>query len=155
MKPDSAPGPDGIKAKHMQEFIKDQEFKQILRKAVDHAIREHTFDRKIVENIVQNRIREAVHLNPIQQGCRPGQGTHTCLNRFLHAAGVAASEHQAFGAIAFDFSKAYDRAAHYTIIRKLHRSNTPYYLISFVDEWLKNRTFVVRHRGKTSPEVTI
>ena len=46
MKPDSAPGPDGIRAKHIQEFIKNEIFEEALLKAVDHSIREHKFELK-------------------------------------------------------------------------------------------------------------
>ena len=107
---------------------------------------------KTVERIVEKRLRRAVRdkFHPAQFGCRSSHSTSHAINRLLHRSGLAAAQSKQFGAIAFDFSKAYDRVIHHKLIIKLHEMQAPGYLILFVDNWLSNRSFVVHHRQTKS-----
>jgi ribonuclease HI len=107
---------------------------------------------KIFEKILEQRIRESIgdKLNPIQHGCRSGHNTTQALGRFAHANGTAAAQMLEFGAIAFDFSKAYDRVPKTKLISKLVKLGVPGPLIVMVDSWLTNRNLSVHHRGAKS-----
>ena len=67
---------------------------------------------KIIEFMIQNRIRSLTEtkLPPHHFGCRPGHSTSQALMRLMHYAGIAAGNEEQFGAILYDFTKAYDRA---------------------------------------------
>ena len=107
---------------------------------------------KILEKIVEKRMRESVgsRLNPIQHGCRPMHSTQIALSRFTHQASLAAAEENSFGAVAFDFSKAYDRVPHHLLIYKLNKMKISPELILFIHNWLSERKFRVHHRRAIS-----
>jgi ribonuclease HI len=112
---------------------------------------------KIFEKIIEQRIRESIEnqLAPIQHGCRAGHSTTQALCRFVHNAGLAAAKGHSFGALAFDFSKAYDRVPRHRLIRKLVDLSVPGALIRLVDSWLTNRRIIVYHRGISSNPNTL
>ena len=75
---------------------------------------------KIVEYMVQIRLREIIEpkLPPNQFGCRPGHSTTQALLRLMHYSGVSAGNNLQFGAISYDFVKAYDRVPKHILIKK-------------------------------------
>ena len=82
---------------------------------------------KLMEKVGTMRLRSL--FSPVfaeqQFGCRSGHSTQQALMRFVHAGALAAAAQESFGAIAFDFTKAYDRVPRYKMIQKLdHRINS-------------------------------
>jgi ribonuclease HI len=110
---------------------------------------------KIYDKMLEKRLREEFPLSKAQFGCRPGHNTSQALIRLLHASGTAAAEYEHFGCISFDFSKAYDRVPRNLLVKKLRQNNISPYLILAIDNWLRNRTFHVSHRGCSSDTFTI
>jgi ribonuclease HI len=112
---------------------------------------------KIFEKIMEQRIRESIEdkLSPIQHGCRSGHSTTQALCRFAHNSSLARAHNEIFGAIAFDFSKAYDRVPKTRLINKLVALNVPGPLIVLVDNWLTNRSLTVYYRGEISNPMQI
>jgi ribonuclease HI len=110
---------------------------------------------KIYDKMLEKRLREEFPLTKAQFGCRPGHSTSQALTRLLHASGTAAAADEHFGCISFDFSKAYDRVPRNLLVKKLRKSNISPYLILAIDDWLRNRSFQVSHRGSTSDTFTI
>ena len=92
---------------------------------------------------------------PKQQfGCRAGHSTAQALMRLTHYAGTAAGNNEQFGAIAYDFTKAYDRVPKHVLVRKMKTLNVPAYLINIAYEWLTDRKFTVIHRNyETKPRI--
>src|SRR5689334_11998848 len=70
--------------------------------------------------------------------------------RLMHYSGIAAGKESQFGAILYDFIKAYDRVPKHILIRKMAKLKIPAYLINIVYEWLSNRTFTVTFRDTES-----
>ena len=107
---------------------------------------------KIVEYMIQIRMREIVEkLLPHQQfGCRAGHSTAQALMRLMHHSGVAAGTDRQFGAILYDFAKAYDRVPRHVLIDKMIKLNIPNYLVNIVYEWLTERKFTVTFRNRES-----
>jgi ribonuclease HI len=112
---------------------------------------------KIFEKILEQRLRESVsdQLSPVQFGCRAGHNTTQALCRFAHHSGIARSNNLRFGALAFDFSKAYDRVPRIRLINKLGALGVRGHLIRMVDSWLTNRQLAVYHRRATSRPFTL
>jgi ribonuclease HI len=112
---------------------------------------------KIFEKILEQRLRESVQtqLSSIQHGCRPGHNTAQALCRFAHSCGLARANNLHFGAIAFDFSKAYDRVPRYRLVMKLVDLGVPDPLILIIDNWLTNRQLSVYNRGVQSAPLLI
>jgi hypothetical protein len=81
---------------------------------------------KILEKIVEKRMREhvCIHLNPALHGCRPIYSTQIALSRLNHQASIAAAEETFFGALSFDFTKAYDRDLKHLLIPKSKNSRS-------------------------------
>ena len=75
---------------------------------------------KVVEYMIQVRIREYIEpkLPCNQFGCRNGHSTAQALLRLMHYAGVSAGNNEQFGAILYDFVKAYDRVPKNIVIAK-------------------------------------
>src|SRR6185503_10546119 len=94
-----------------------------------------------------------------QFGCRPGHSTSQALMRLLHYAGIAAGTDKQFGAILYDFTKAYDRVPKHILLRKMIDLEIPVYLINIVYDWLTDRQFTVTYRNYESepriPEIGI
>jgi len=109
---------------------------------------------KIVEYMIQIRIREKVenHLPEHQFGCRPGHSAAQALMRLMHYAGSTAGNvnRQQFGAILFDFTKAYDRVPKHILLKKMITLKIPSYLTNIVYSWLKHRKFTVSYRNHTT-----
>jgi hypothetical protein len=53
--------------------------------------------------------------------------------------------------IMFDIASAFDRVWHAGLIQKMWTMNIPIYLIRWVQEFLKERSFVVKINETTSP----
>ena len=89
---------------------------------------------KLTESIIDNRTRYATQhkLAQPQFGGRAGHNAAQALQRFIHAAGTAAHQKKHFGAISFDFRKAYDRVPIHRIIAKLKGMECPAYLILII-----------------------
>ena len=85
--------------------------------------------------MIQNRIRSLTEtkLPPHQFGCRPGHSTSQALMRLMHYAGIAAGNEAQFGAILYDFTKAYDRVPKHILIKKMAKLSVPSYLINIVN----------------------
>ena len=107
---------------------------------------------KLVESIITQRTREATQhlLAPNQFGGRSGHNPGQALQRFIHAAGMAAMNEEQFAALVFDFAKAYDKTPRHRIIAKLHKMKCPSYLILIINDWLRHRKFNVSYRNQTS-----
>ena len=98
---------------------------------------------KIMERIVTKRLRELDIIRPNQFGCTAGLSAQHALLRLLHASAMAHVEQQHFGCVLLDFSKAYDRVQHDTLLLKIDRLGVPGYLLRFIAAWLEGRTFEV------------
>ena len=59
----------------------------------------------------------------------------------------AAGNNEQFGAILYDFSKAYDRVPKHILVKKMIELEIPAYLINIIYDWLTNRQFTVVHRN--------
>ena len=107
---------------------------------------------KIVEYMVQMRLREIVEpkLPRNQFGCRPGHSTTQALLGLMHYSGISAGTNHHFGAILYDFVKAYDRVPKHIIIQKMRTLKIPAYLTNFVYQWLTDRKFTVEYKGQTT-----
>jgi len=107
---------------------------------------------KLLEYMMQMIIREIVEsqLPEHQFGCRPGHSTAQALMRLAHHAGVSAGTNNQFGAVFYDFTKAYDRVPRHIIIKKLTQLQVPAYLTLMVYDWPRKRKFQVAHRGHLS-----
>jgi hypothetical protein len=68
----------------------------------------------------------------------------------MHYSGISAGTNHHFGAILYDFIKAYDRVPKHVIIQKMRALNTPAYLTNFVYQWLTDRKFSVEYKGQTT-----
>ena len=75
----------------------------------------------------------------IQFGCTPKRSTHMAIIRFLHNSAMGHIQSSSFGAIAVDFSKAYDKVPHGILLSKLQRDEVPNYLLHYVRNWLTDR----------------
>jgi ribonuclease HI len=180
MRTRSAPGSDDISTKLVQFLLTNDQFEHAVRRAIDAAFESSTFPNawkcakiiplpkptpgdfrpisllnilgKLVEKIVEQRIRSQIRhkLAPQQHGCRAGHNTQQALARFAHANGVAALSGSWFGAIAFDFSKAYDCVPSYKLLAKMQTLGVQPHLILFTANWLSHRSFRVYHRGDIS-----
>src|SRR5690348_5197754 len=76
----------------------------------------------------------------------------TSTNAITTHSGMAAGAHQQFGAILYDFTKAYDRVPKQILVKKMISLDVPTYLIHIVYDWITNRTFTVSYRGhETQP----
>ena len=67
--------------------------------------------------------------------------------RLMHYCGIAAGNNEQFGAILYDFTKAYDRVPKHILLSKMIKLSIPGYLINFVYDWLSHRKFTVIYRG--------
>lgn len=108
---------------------------------------------KLLEYMMQLRMRETLQINnlpPHQFGCRPGHSAAQALMRLFHYTGIAAGTNKQFGAILYDFVKAYDRVPKHIILDKMIDLNMPAYLVRMVHQWLTNRTFTVSYRNYES-----
>ena len=78
--------------------------------------------------MIQIRIRELVKHKLRQQfGCRPGHSTAQALMRLLHNTGETAGNNLQFGAILYDFTKAYDRVPKLVLLNKMMQLEIPTY----------------------------
>ncbi|KMS94673.1 hypothetical protein BVRB_016390, partial [Beta vulgaris subsp. vulgaris] len=89
---------------------------------------------KLIEYMIQIRIREEIErdLPRLQFGCRPGHSTAQALMRLMHYSGTAAGKRKQFGAVLYDFTKAYDRVPKHILLRKMQELEIPVYLINIV-----------------------
>ena len=99
--------------------------------------------------MIQIRMREIVERDlPLNQfGCRPGHSTSQALMRLMHYSGIAAGTKKQFGAVLYDFTKAYDRVPKHILLKKMTKLEIPAYLIQIVYNWLSDRKFTVAFRG--------
>ena len=100
---------------------------------------------KICERILATKIsREVENYIPRNQcGCRSQLGTEHCLIRVMHASAMACNSNLHFGALLVDFSKAYDRVVHSTLLQKMSNLSISKPLIRAVSLWIANRSFYV------------
>jgi retron-type reverse transcriptase len=84
---------------------------------------------KIIEYMIQIRMRNIIEskIPRHQFGCRPGHSTAQALMRLMHYAGTTAGNEEQFGAISYDFSKAYDRVPKHILLEKMIKLKVPAY----------------------------
>ena len=94
---------------------------------------------KVVDKILSRRLAHIYGERPTQFGCTAKRSTHMAILRFLHNSAVGHVHKQIFGAIAVDFSKAYDKVPHGILIAKLQRYGIPSYYLHYIRNWLTER----------------
>ena len=173
----SAPGPDRLSGQVFKQLIKSEVVLKFLHKEIESVLHsghlpELSRDRlvipvpkssggfrpisllsvfsKIIDRILSDRLKVLVPIRDCQFGCRKGHSSQHALARVLHHAGVAAASKKQFALLCLDFSKAYDRVNPFVLLQKLIVNNVPAYIIRYVLNWMKNRSFRVMYHGETS-----
>lgn len=103
---------------------------------------------KVLERVVCEQIcdylEEADLFDPCQSAYRRLHSTQTCLIRMLDDARQAADRRMVTLSVFFDFSKAFDRVNHLTLMRKLKNLNFSNTALSWIYSYLSGRTQAVR-----------
>jgi ribonuclease P/MRP protein subunit RPP40 len=114
---------------------------------------------KILESIVKDFILEHFHKHKLladeQHGFRSGRSTVTCLLQSNSKWISELHDHRKLYILYLDFSKAFDVVPHDKLIDKLRRYQLSEILISWVEDFLKNRTLAVSvsHHDSSPEEV--
>lgn len=102
---------------------------------------------KLLEKIVQTRIKEFMSLNNIlpsvQFGFREGHSTNHQLLRVTNHIRRNCINGKSTGMLTFDVEKAFDGVWHKGLLHKMFKLNFPLYLVKLVKSFLYNRSFLV------------
>lgn len=103
---------------------------------------------KLMERMVVSRLNSYLEsknlLTPLQSGFRKGRSTYDHLVRLETWAREAFLNKHHLVAVFFDLEKAYDTMWKYGVIKDLHNMGIRGNLLSFIDNFLKDRKFRVR-----------
>lgn len=113
---------------------------------------------KLMEHIVATSINEFLDRNNIltdyQHGFRKGFSTVTQLLSVIHSFAASLDNNSQIDAIFLDFSKAFDKVPHHSLILKLKTIGLPPIFISWINDYLTNRSQHVsigRHQSGCLP----
>lgn len=113
---------------------------------------------KIMERAVSEQIRgyleDADLLDPCQSAYRRHHSAQTCLVRMLDEIRQAADRRMITVAVFFDFSKAFDRVDHLTLIGKLKKLNFSDSTLTWIYSYLTDRTQTVKDRVADTSSVS-
>ena len=115
---------------------------------------------RLFERLILSRLHKHMKLNNIlvknQSGFRENRQTKDNLLYLTQKAQEGFNEDKKTLAVLFDVAAAFDKVWHLGVIYKLVLLKVPYYLITIIWAFLKNRTFVVKIDGvKSSVRVII
>lgn len=103
---------------------------------------------KLFEKIAVSQIikyLESQHkLDPYQSAYRKNHGTHTSLHRLIYKARKAANDHKVSIMVFFDFSKAFDRVEHDTLIKILRSLHFSELALKWIKSYLTNRNQAIK-----------
>ena len=114
---------------------------------------------KVMEYYIKEQIYEYLEENNIithtQHAFRTGHSTTTCLLKLTEDIRIGMDEGKATGILAIDLSKAFDAIDHTILIKKLQNIGINGHLLTFIQEYLKNRIQCVKYMDKLSVQETI
>lgn len=114
---------------------------------------------KLAEHIIcttiWNHLDENNIITPRQHGFRRGFSTTTQLLHVTHFAAQALNENDDYHMISFDFSKAFDKVPHQLLIHKLKYYKINPMCINWIENWLCDRSFIVKTGGLSSKEFPV
>ena len=114
---------------------------------------------KLTEHIISSNMWRFINQNNIisdkQHGFRSGLNTSTQLLHVVHFAAQALDNKDNYHIISFDFSKAFDKVPHKLLLHKLISLRFNDKCVSWIADWLTNRTSTVSVNGKTSTEFQV
>ena len=108
---------------------------------------------KNLENIIKRRLAEHANgsIPPYQFGFKPQNSTVHPLYILVNNLQTAHNlQRKRSAALLLDISKAFDSVWHAGLLFKLHKLNTPKYLIHFLHSYLANRTLQVKFNDSKS-----
>lgn len=109
---------------------------------------------KLFEKIVASQINAYLEsqqkLDPYQSAYRKNHGTHTSLHRLIHRAKKASNDQKISIMVFFDFSKAFDRVHHDTLIKILRSLNFSETVLKWIESYLLNRKQAIKLSKNTS-----
>lgn len=108
-------------------------------------------ERVVCEQICDYLDKEGLR-DPYQSAYRKGYSTQTCLIRMLDEVRSAADSRMLTVSVFFDFSKAFDRVDHVTLLHKLKRLHFSDSVLGWIYSYLTERTQAVKDniKGKIS-----
>lgn len=114
---------------------------------------------KVYEKIILNRIKDFELANnlliPQQFGFREKRNTVQQLFRVTNHISTNFNIKKSTAMVLLDIEKAFDTVWHEGLIYKLQKYNFPLYIIKIIQNYLKNRTFIVTANKTDSNEKTI
>jgi len=114
---------------------------------------------RLLERIILQRLRAHLDANNLiihnQSGFRSLRQTKDNLFHLVQKSTENFHRGNKTLCVFFDIEKAFDKMWHKGLLYKMHRMNFPYYLIRFVENFLKNRTFFVHVDGSNTEKFVI
>jgi hypothetical protein len=109
---------------------------------------------KLIEKFIQKRLVTFLNQNKLisshQSGFRSGYSTKDHLFQLTNDTINNFNNYEYTGAVMFDLDKAFDRVWHDGLIHKLKQINTPEILIDWINNFIRNRTFIVKYNDANS-----
>ena len=102
---------------------------------------------KLLEKIINTRLANYLEANNLisihQSGFRKNRSTKDHILRLIQGIKANFNQNKLTGAVFFDVSKAFDQTWHKGILFKMTELKLPSFMISWVENFLKNRNFFV------------
>ena len=100
-----------------------------------------------MERILKSRLLEWIEkenlISIYQSGFRKNRCTNDNILRMIHDVKIGFTNKEKTGMITFDIRKAFDKVPHNKLIQRLQELNCPDYLISWVYDFLNNRSYTI------------
>ena len=114
---------------------------------------------KLMESILRDAVTDHLDRNRLirrsQHGFTKGRSCATNLLEFLEKVTLAADEGMAMDVVFLDFAKAFDKVPRERLLKKLHAHGVRGKLLSWVREWLTDRTQCVILNGESSSWIEV
>lgn len=114
---------------------------------------------KILEKVILKRLRKHTTdfniIPPEQHGFTPGKSTTHQLKRVCTQIKFNLSIGKSTGMVLVDIERAFDRVWRSGLIKKMIAANYPKYLIRIINNFLRNRSFIVTSNGGRSTTKSI
>ena len=114
---------------------------------------------KLMESILRDAVTDHLDRNRLirrsQHGFTKGRSCATNLLEFLEKVTLAADEGTAMDVVFLDFAKAFDKVPRERLLKKLHAHGVRGKLLSWVREWLTDRTQCVILNGESSSWIEV
>ena len=114
---------------------------------------------KLLESIVNKKLQMHLELNNLipneQSGFRKFKSTQDHILRLTQSILTGFNKRMLTGAVFFDLEKAFDKAPHAGILSKLMSINLNQFIVDWIKNFLKDRSFVVQYNGEFSEEKPI